>query len=290
MSRFGSFGAAVAGTVMLGLAGPLHADGVQRGSEKVDAPFSWTGFYAGVNAGAGYGQIDKTVTLTGDNPTGAGTFFLNRIFTDDPTSGLNAFSQSLFSQGFVGGGQLGYNLQFARDWVVGVEADIQSGLQGSASATGFVDPVAFTDPITLTSNQDLKWFGTVRGRLGFATERFLMFGTAGLAYGRTEVSANMTNPNGAGVAFVGSTSLTCAANQVCLAGADSKTSVGWTVGGGLEWALWNHVLLKVEYLHVDLGDQTLRLVVQAPSTGTGFVTAKFDNSFDIVRAGLNVKF
>ncbi len=142
MSRFGFFGAAVAGTVMLGSAGPLYADGVQRGSQKVDAPFSWTGFYAGVNAGAGYGQIDKAVRLTSDSPTGAGNFFLNGIFTEDPASGLNAFSQSLFSQGFVGGGQLGYNWQFARDWVVGLEADIQSGLQGSASTTGIVDPVS----------------------------------------------------------------------------------------------------------------------------------------------------
>jgi outer membrane immunogenic protein len=289
MSRFGFVGAAIAGIALLGSVSPVNADGLQKVSQKAESPFSWTGFYAGVNAGAGYGQIDKAVSLAGDN--GAGTFFLNRIFTDDPTSSLNAFSQSLFSQGFVGGGQLGYNLQFARDWVVGVEADIQSGLQGSASATGFVDPVAFTNPITLTSNQDLKWFGTVRGRLGFATERFLMFGTAGIAYGRTEVSANINNPNGIDVPFPGvPTNLLCVANQVCIAGSDSKTSVGWTVGGGLEWALWNHVMLKVEYLHVDLGDQTLRLVAQAPSTGTGFVTAKFDNSFDIVRAGLNVKF
>jgi outer membrane immunogenic protein len=293
MSRFGSFGAAVAGTVMLGLAGPLHADGVQRGGEKVDAPFSWTGFYAGVSAGAGYGQIDKAVHFASDNPTGAGNFFLNGIFTDDPTSGLNAFSRALFNQGFVGGGQLGYNLQFARTWVVGLEADIQSGVQGSGSVTGNVDPgpVGTDTQFTLTASQDLKWFGTVRGRLGFATERFLMFGTAGLAYGRTDVSANMTNPSAIPLNPPGLTTiLSCPANQVCLAGADTRTSIGWTVGGGLEWALWNHVMLKVEYLHVDLGDQTVRLVAPNPANGNGFLTAKFDNSFDIARGGLNVKF
>jgi outer membrane immunogenic protein len=289
MLRFGFFGAAMAGTAMLGLASPVNADGTQRGSQKDDAPFSWTGFYAGVNAGVGYGQIDKTVGFTNDSPTGAGNFFLNGIFTDNTASGFNSFSQSLLSDGFVGGAQLGYNRQFARDWVVGVEADIQSGLQGSASTTGNVDQPAPDTPITLTSDQNLKWFGTVRGRLGFATERFLMFGTAGVAYGRTEVSANMTNPNNVVVtAPAGSTTLSCPANQVCIAGADSKTSIGWTVGGGLEWALWNHVMLKVEYLHVDLGGQTVRLV--APPNGTGFVTAKFDNSFNIVRAGLNYKF
>ena len=76
--------------------------------------------------------------------------------------------------------------------------------------------------------------------------------------------------------------------------AESHTEVGWTAGGGVEYAVTNAVSLKAEYLHVDLGSQTFKLVAQqpqlAPSTGNGFITAKYENDYDIVRVGVNVKF
>jgi len=286
-SRYDLSGAALAGAMLLGVMSPANADGIPRASAKDDMSFNWSGFYLGVNGGAGYGPVDKAVTFKSDSATGAGNFFLNGIFTDDPTFGGNSFSRAVFSNGLVGGAQVGYNWQLARSWVVGFETDFQSGVQGSGSVTGNVDPGMLNTMMTLTASQDLKWFGTVRGRLGFSTERFLMFGTAGLAYGRTDVSAHMTNPT---VDTVNPPGLLCPANQVCLSGADSKTTSGWTLGGGFEWALWSHVLLKVEYLHIDLGDQNIRMVAPNPANGNGFLTAKFDNSFDIARAGLNVKF
>jgi outer membrane immunogenic protein len=86
------------------------------------------------------------------------------------------------------------------------------------------------------------------------------------------------------------TSLTCVANTACIAGADSKTSVGWTAGLGFEWIVWHDVTLKGEYLHVDLGDQNVTLVAAPPSTGNGFANAHFDNSYKILRAGLNIRF
>src|SRR5262245_2859869 len=206
---------------------PANADGIPRATGKDDNSFNWSGFYLGVNGGAGYGQVDKAVTFKSDSATGAGNFFLNGIFTDDPTFGGNSFSRAVFSSGLVGGAQLGYNLQLARSWVVGFEADIQSGVQGSGSVTGNVDPGVQDTMMTLTASQDLKWFGTVRGRLGFATERFLIFGTAGIAYGRTDVSAHMTNSTGDTVDPPNlSTNLRCPDNQVCLSGADSKTTSG----------------------------------------------------------------
>ncbi len=83
---------------------------------------------------------------------------------------------------------------------------------------------------------------------------------------------------------------TCVGNNICIADSNSRTSTGWTAGGGFEWALGSHITFKGEYLHVDLGSQTIKLVAQSPSTGNGFVTAKFDNSFDVVRGGLNYRF
>jgi opacity protein-like surface antigen len=67
----------------------------------------------------------------------------------------------------------------------------------------------------------------------------------------------------------------------CLAGSSSRTSDGWAAGLGAEWAFWGNTTLKVEYLHIDLGDEHIRLVAQSPATGTGFLNARFDNSYDI---------
>jgi outer membrane immunogenic protein len=275
VQRFGLF----AGLLAL-IAGPVHAD-------DYTAPTNWTGLYGGVNAG--YGWNGNSVAFAGDNPngSGAGNFLLNVAFASFFSFDSNQYSQSPDAKGFVGGGQLGYNWRLAKDWVAGLETDIQySGMDGDATTTG---TVLTTVVSTASAEQDLKWFGTVRGRLGFlATEQLLLFGTAGFAYGRTEASASITAP-GTNVGSV-TTSLQCPLNQVCIAGSDQKTSTGWTAGGGFEWALWSNITLKGEYLHVDLGDQTITLVAQPPATGTGFATANFDNSFDVVRGGLNYRF
>jgi outer membrane immunogenic protein len=104
----------------------------------------------------------------------------------------------------------------------------------------------------LTSEQDLKWFGTVRGRLGYlATPDLLLFGTGGFAYGRTEVSANIANTSNftnnieTGGAII--IRLSCVGNNICIGDSDSRTSTGWTAGGGFEWALGSHSSFKGEY-------------------------------------------
>jgi outer membrane immunogenic protein len=256
----------------------------------VAAPvYNWTGFYAGLNGG--YGWNRNSVELTGDDPTsGAGNFVLNCVFQNicflAPAFAYAAYSQPLHLQGAFGGGQLGYNWQFSKNWVAGLEADVQSGMKGEASKTSGRPDMLFGE----NASQHLHWFGTMRGRLGFlATERFLVFGTGGLGYGQTKVSASFTNLNAFGVTPLGNTTFACPGSAVCLAGSDTKTSIGWTAGGGVEWAVWNNISLKAEYLHVDLGDQTLRLVTQPPNFGNAFVVARFDNSFDIVRFGLNLR-
>jgi outer membrane immunogenic protein len=250
---------------------------------------SWTGFYGGANAGYGWG--DNSVRFAGDSPNndGAGNLLLNLAFASMLSFKTVEDSQGLDAKGFVGGGEFGYNWRLTKDWVAGLETDLQySGVDGERATSGN-GPFPFgAIGATVNSEQDLKWFGTVRGRLGFlATEQILLFGTAGLAYGRTEASASITTTG----LFIGGapTQLGCPINQVCIAGSDSKTSTGWTVGGGFEWAVWKYITVKAEYLHVDLGDQTVTLVAQPPANGNGFVTAKFDNSFEVVRAGLNFR-
>lgn len=262
--------------------------------------YSWTGWYGGVNAG--YGWQDNHAGYRGDvygDPVtgagdGAGTIFTDGLaqISQQATAVVNhqTYRQSLRTSGFIGGGQLGYNWQIDRNWLVGLEGDLQyANAKGDAL---FNAPDTPGVQLSAASSHQLDWFGTVRGRIGYLiTDRFLAFGTGGLAYGETKAQASISiiNATGWNVVAPGST-IICQGFTTCLAGASSKTSVGWSAGGGLEYAVLPNVTIKTEYLHIDLGDQNVVLTVQSPTTGNGFVNAKFSNAYDIVRAGVNFRF
>lgn len=129
--------------------------------------FTWSGFYAGVNAGWGWRDDDEeTVVLTGPGvPAGlVGTL----QFDDD-------------NGGFTGGGQIGYNWQIG-SFVVGAEADIQwadTGDQDAVFIAGLGNAGVFRAG---EFEGDADWFGTVRLRAGVAFDRVLVYATGGLAY------------------------------------------------------------------------------------------------------------
>lgn len=176
--------------------------------------FTWTGFYAGLNAGYGFGQV------TG--PARAGF--------KDPN-------------GFIGGGQIGYNLQ-SGNIVYGLETDLAyAHIQGKNSATGVAG-----------AKSTLDYLGTVRGRVGYAFDRFLPYLTGGFAYG----GSSITVPG---------------------LGKSTPVNYGWTVGAGVEYAITNNITAKLEGLYVDLADQR----VLGGATKTGIETG-------IIRAGVNAKF
>ena len=188
---------------------------------------SWTGFYVGVNGGYGGDQYRYSLTPVG-------------------------VSAHVTSSGFLGGGQIGYNLQFAPSWVGGLEADLDA-----ADIKGQVG-VNFGGPITAGSKTN--YLGTVRPRLGYlVTDHFLAFATGGLAYGDTV----------SGVSGVFNVSKT-------------NSQVGWTVGGGVEYMLAKNWTFKTEYLYTDLGSASI-------FSGGGF-NLKVHTTDNIVRAGLNYLF
>ncbi|MDE2380398.1 outer membrane protein [Bradyrhizobium sp.] len=139
--------------------------------------------------------------------------------------------------GFVGGVQAGYNFQNG-PWVFGVEGDIQA-----AGADDTFAPWKFSNP----------WFGTLRGRAGYALNNILLYGTAGLAFGELR-----------GQTF----GLT-----------ESHTSVGWTVGAGAEVGITSNWSAKLEYLYYDLS--TSQFAITGVSNGY---------SASVVRAGVNYRF
>lgn len=179
--------------------------------------YDWSGFYIGANGGYSWGH--STTSYTGT--TGLGGAIAPFTTTQDLDGGL-------------GGGQIGYNWQWDKNWVFGLEADFQgTGQDGSATAPPL--PIVVTIPgvavtVVTTSGtfaQKLPWFGTARARIGFEpADRWLLYVTGGLAYGQVDSTASLTvttaTPGGTATASVSS--------------GNNSTRAGWTIGGGTEWA------------------------------------------------------
>jgi len=185
------------------------------------APFSWTGFYVGINGGYGWGKSNWTVL-------GSGDFDLN---------------------GGLIGGTLGYNLQTG-SFVWGIEGDADaSWIKGSTTT--------LCGPGCETKN---TWLATGRARLGYAWDQFLPYLTGGVAFGNVK------------------------AGQAGAAATASTNKVGWTVGGGLEYAFMGEWSAKLEYLYVDLG----KMSCDAGSCGGAVTDVAFKTN--IVRIGVNYRF
>jgi outer membrane immunogenic protein len=251
--------------------------------------YDWTGFYLGTNVGYSFGRGTTSGSYTG---TQAATTYVTGPPAGAPTTVFKALDSGLLSgnanmNGFIGGGQFGYNWQFG-SWLAGLEADIQgSGESGRVPvATTLVTAGAVAGVPQgpgFAADYSLKWFGTARGRLGFlAAERLLLYATGGLAYG------DITG------------------GSPTLAYSFSSLRAGWTVGAGAEAALGSNWSVKFEYLYMDLGNvggisanTVTSYVTQAkfPITTQTTVTQQsysylFNTKFtdSIVRVGLNYKF
>lgn len=225
----------------------------------VGRSYNWTGFYMGVNGGGALGDSAGRFNTSSD-PT---------FFTD--IGGFNPFDLRAKHEGGFGGAQAGYNMQFGV-WLVGLEADIHGADIGKNAVVIFPGSGASV-PSTTTSRDHLDWFGTVRGRVGYAADRVLFYGTGGLAYG------------GADSSF--STVASPLPNETTI-GSSSGTRIGWAAGAGIEWAFAASWTLKGEYLHLDLGHTDV--VGTFLPTPINTITYRFDHQIDTVRIGVNYKF
>lgn len=118
------------------------------------------------------------------------------------------------------------------------------------------------------------------------------YGTGGFAYGRINESVALNSTAGTGLQN-GVFGFLCAAGINCFLGSSSRTATGWTAGGGLEYALWKNLSVKVEYLYVNLGGgDAITVVAQrsAPLLPSSFTAAYSSTEFNVVRAGLNYTF
>ncbi len=279
---FGAFGAAVAVADEMTVPPALAITG----------PTSWrpwNGVYFGVNAG--YGFSSSSVSYAANDPA-----------AQAGTCGRVGHSRCIpwtdyHTQGGLFGGQIGYNYQINSILVTGVEADYQgadlTGQGVKQFRLGYTIPSTTSVNTSAAVDQSVKSFGTVRLRLGAASvSPLFVYGTGGLAFGQLDANLNMSS-GGAGALSRSGYSYSCgAAGSTCFSGSTSKSTVGWTLGVGAEYALSNNFTLKGEALYVDLGGYTATVTA---ANGNGNKPASFMASlspvgFVLARGGLNFRF
>jgi outer membrane immunogenic protein len=199
------------------------------------AVYNWNGVYVGVNGGWGDG---------------------NSNWTDDTLGETGRFPIS----GSVVGGTVGANYQTGT-YVFGIEGDLDwTNLRGGSGFTCGAIADAVSPPTGCQTQSE--WLGTVRGRVGYAVNSVLIYGTGGAAFGN--IQTGLIPPS----TF------------------DSSTEVGWTIGAGIEVGFAPNWTAKAEYLFVDLPDATCTTVANCG----GAVGSSVSFNENIVRAGVNFKF
>jgi len=178
--------------------------------------YDWGGAYIGINGGYAFGQSQwGSDALNPSGLTSTGNFHVN---------------------GGMAGVTAGVSGQWG-PWVLGAEGDFDwQGLKGTSNSpycTSLITSSAATTPPATAAGLSCKtastWLGTFRGRVGYAWDRVLVFGTAGVAGANVQTGLNTLPPQ-------------------------TNFDVGWTAGAGLEWAIADNWTFKVEYLFVDLGN------------------------------------
>jgi outer membrane immunogenic protein len=228
--------------------------GFKDGPRMISAPF-WTGLYLGVNGGYGWRQTDDQ-------------FSYAACVTDCQGDPYPAYA-GIGAEGGFGGGQIGYSVQGAlgTPWLVtGIEADFQgAGITGSG-----------TDTLGENYKTSLDWFGTVRGRIGYAANNTLIYFTGGYAFGGLKQHAenNYYTPTAVYES--------------------DGTAGGYVLGGGLEYKFSPSWSLKAEYQYLNFGKNDAALVPNAdyyPTTPPSSAAADSykigEDAFHTVRVGLN---
>jgi outer membrane immunogenic protein len=251
------------GVALMVLAGAANAADLPAAAPPVykaapvAVPYSWKGFYIGLQGGYGWGG--DAINLTPDANYA-------------PAFAAGVFPRTLAANpsGALGGIQYGTNWQFGHV-VLGTASDFSfSDIKSSQTV------ITQGGTTTNLGTQKLSWFSTTRARAGYTiTDSLLLYGTGGLADGRASATSSFTVAGA------------CGGGGNCPAGSAAKTMWGWAAGGGMEYAM-GHWSMNLEYLHYDLGH--LNYNMTDPTLPGAFIAASTKVSGDIVRAGVNYRF
>jgi outer membrane immunogenic protein len=239
---------------------------------------NWTGFYVGGHIGYGWGTKDFSL------PDIAGEKFgdcsgKDRECFDFSKLGSPALSHKL--SGFLGGAQAGFNLQSGA-FVYGVEGQFSwTGMkEDSLSKLGQFNLVNcwsdISKEIDLKAHTEVNWVATIAGRLGYAIDRVLIYGKAGVAFADQDYNW---------IVIKGGKDLATAKF--------SDTRTGWMVGGGAEWALWHNWSAKLEYNYMDFGTETINVGANVCLNGQCTkkdVRVDIEEHMHVVKLGVNYRF
>jgi outer membrane immunogenic protein len=226
--------------------------------------YQWTGCYIGLNAGAAASGTNFGATVD------PGTHLLG----GDPALVGADGSGSANTGNFIGGGQIGCNLQ-SGILVFGLEGDFDyfhSNPQFSNNTNTLSDGVT---PFTITQSLTTDFLATVRPRIGIAADRNLAYITGGAAFTRvsyTESYVDGAAPAGTGIATA------------------AKSLVGWTAGAGWEYALADHWTFRAEYLFASFPTTNALGAITDAGGGANTLHGSADLVIQVLRAGVNFKF
>ncbi len=257
------------GSMQLGIAADMGLPGPVKAPPPAAAPWSWTGFYIGGNVGAGWGTTETTADV------GAAVApFLPALGA--PPGTAVAFQLPLSSQtvnGFLGGGQVGYNWQTGV-FVFGVEGDIEwENLKGSSPCL-----------LVLQCNVNHNWQADITGRLGIvAFDRALVYLKGGAVWQHSNYSAGNSITVTGPVGFAASASASA-----------SDTRLGALLGTGIEYGFLPNWSAKIEYNFEDFGTRTLNFPLAVSATGapaipTINVPVAIKDFDHIIKAGVNYR-
>jgi len=258
------------------------------GSACAAPAYDWTGFYIGGHAGwenskSNFeGLTEEVQRYSGVNVVGDDTHDPRGVVTIGSTTATFLPGDGDASSA-LGGGQIGYAYQTG-PWVMGVEADMETDSHQAFSRTVADLPAttlehASTITIERSTRIGRRW--SLRARAGYAFDRLQVYATGGLAGAKVNVYGLDTyvNPGGAALPVTLPAPSTCCVTVVT--GAVTNTTsgrardarLGWTLGGGVEWAIFDHLSVGLEYRHSDYIHRTFELDTVDVSVSKPTITA-----------------
>jgi outer membrane immunogenic protein len=221
------------------------------GPGKISRPYIWSGFYIGGHVGHGWGEEVWSLP----EPIPNTTFFGSAGLPDQSPSGLLA------------GGQIGVNFQIG-PWVFGVEGKV-SWADLEDNSTRVLSSVATAD-----FRSRVEYLGDVTARLGYTIQpTVLLYLKGGVAFDSSRLDSALT--------ILSQTSATVTLQQ---------DRIGWTIGGGVEWALAGPWSFKIEYQYMDFGSDTDNATFTVPGEGSFTVPVTLEQDIHLVRVGINYRF